>query len=415
MTPHRKSLLERFLRYQAIPTESKANGGKTVPSTKEQWNLSLLLEEELRSLGLTDVHLDEHACLTACLPQRGEGNFPSIGFCCHLDTASIGGNPAPSPQLIHYEGGNVVLNEEKRILMKIEDHPELQSYAGEDILFTDGSGVLGADDKAGITAVMDSISRFAGSTCPHGNIFLAFVPDEEVGLRGSKSLDLARFHPDFAFTLDCCGTGECSWETFYAGTVTVTFTGVPAHPMNGKGRLVNPLLPACELVHSFDPKETPEWTEGKEGYIWCRELAGTPEKAVLTIQVRDHDKNRYEEKKWRIAEAVWKMAAVYPKVNVTCSMEDSYGNIMDAMTKENGIALDFLYEAFAEADLTPRPFAMRGGTDGSYLSTKGIFTPNYFTGALNFHSIYEFLPLSGLEKAAEVTGNLILLTGKGKS
>ncbi len=405
-------LLTRFLRYINMPSQSKAGAG-TVPSTPSQWNMARLLEAELELLDLEDLHLSDHCVLTgylpASLPAGFTGKIPKLGFCCHLDTVDVNLSPAVHPHLVKaYPGGDVVLNAEKHLIMKAADHPELAAHKGEDIVFTDGTSVLGADNKAALANVMTLLHTLA--THPeihHGEIYIAFVPDEEVGLKGSKSLELDRFPVDFAYTIDSCEVGEVVYETFNAGAATITIQGVSAHPMNAKGRLVNPTLLAVDFANFFDRKETPECTEGKEGYIWIKAIQSNASQAVVQLAIRDHSKAGYEAKKNAIRQNVQRLQQQEPRAAISCSLEDTYGNIADAMTPGNRKAVDFLYEALDELGIAPRTIAMRGGTDGSFLSTRGIFTPNYFTGGLNFHSPYECLPVPSLEKSYNVSLKIV--------
>lgn len=318
-------------------------------------------------------------------------------------------SPEVHPQVVrNYPGGDLVLNAEKGILMKAAEHPELADYVGQDIVFTDGTSVLGADNKAAVANVMTMLQYFTDHPeIHHGAIYVAFVPDEEVGLKGSKALEISRFPVDFAYTIDCCALGEVVYETFNAGSAQVDIQGVSAHPMNAKGNLVNPTLLAVDFANFFDRKETPECTEGKEGYIWIKSIQSNATHATVQLAIRDHDKARYEARKQTILANVERLKHQEPRAQVRCTLEDIYGNIADAMTPDNRQAVDFLYEALDELAITPKTIAMRGGTDGSYLSTRGIFTPNYFTGALNFHSRYEFLPLPSLEKSCQVTLKLV--------
>lgn len=405
-------LLTRFLRYVNIPSQSRA-GAATVPSTSSQWNMARLLEAELELLDLEDVHLSDHCVLTgylpASLPKGFTGSVPKIGFCCHLDTVDVNLSPTIHPHLVKgYPGGDVILNESKHLVMKAADHPELAAHIGEDIVFTDGTSVLGADNKAALANVMTLLHTLSTHPeIPHGAIYIAFVPDEEVGLKGSKSLELDRFPVDFAYTIDSCEVGEVVYETFNAGAATVTIQGISAHPMNAKGRLVNPTLLAVDFANFFDRKETPECTEGKEGYIWIKSIQSNATQAVVRLAIRDHHKAGYEAKKETIRQNVQRLLQQEPRAKVTCTLEDIYGNIADAMTPKNRKAVDILYEALDDLGIQPHTIAMRGGTDGSFLSTRGIFTPNYFTGGLNFHSPYECLPLPSLEKAYHVSLKIV--------
>lgn len=412
-------MMHRFCRYVRIPSQSKPNGGTQVPSTESQWDMARTLMKECEDMGLIDLSLSDKCVLTGRLPAHTEPGcdrkIPAVGFCAHLDTVDVDLSPVVHPQLVeHYDGSDIVLNADKNIVMTVSDHPELRDYVGQDLITTDGTSVLGADNKAAITNVMTALHTL--TTHPglyHGDIYVAFVPDEECGLFGSKNMDFSKFPVDFAYTIDSCALGEIVYETFNAGSATVTIHGVSAHPMSAKGNLVNPTLLACDFINMFDRSETPECTEGKEGYIWCQAVESNQSKAVVSLNIRDHSKEKYEEKKRRIAANVEKLKQMEPRASITCEMEDTYGNIADAITDDNHKAIDYIFDAFKELQIQPKPIAMRGGTDGSFISTKGILTPNYFTGGLNFHSRYEFLPLPSLEKSYEVTMKLIDLIYKG--
>lgn len=415
MTDHEteEELVKRFLRYVKVPSQSEANGGTKVPSTESQWDMAHLLQKELAELGAEDISLSEYCVLTARLPANlpaGAPPAPAVGFCAHMDTVDVSLSPVVKPRRLHYEGGDIVLNERKNIVMRAAEHPELAPYVGQEIIVTDGTSVLGADNKAAVANVMTALATLAGDPAiPHGDLYVAFVPDEECGLWGSKHMDFAKFPVAYAYTIDCCALGEVVYETFNAGSATVTIQGVSAHPMSAKGVLVNPTLLAVDFVNLFDRRETPECTEGTEGYIWCQTIRSNPSTAVVELNIRDHDKARYEGRKRLILENIEKLQKSEPRARVTYTMEDTYGNIADAVTDANRSAIDNLYEAMNRLDITPKTIAMRGGTDGSFISTKGILTPNYFTGALNFHSNCEFLPIPSLRKSYEVTMELIAL------
>ena len=408
-----ETLIERFLRYVRVPSESKANGGKVVPSTEEQWDMARLLQKELLELGLNDISLSDKCVLTAHLPANlppDAPHVPAIGFCAHLDTVDVSLSPVVKPQRIRYEGGDIVLNAEQNIVMRSAEHPELAPYVGQELIVTDGTSVLGADNKAAIANIMTALDTLVGDPAlRHGDLYIAFVPDEECGLWGSKNMDFTKFPVDYAYTIDCCALGEVVYETFNAGSATVTIQGVSAHPMSAKGVLVNPTLLAVDFVNLFDRRETPECTEGTEGYIWCQSIRSNPTTATVDLNIRDHDKARYEERKRLIAANIEKLRALEPRCRVTYTIEDTYGNIADAVTDENRQAIDNIYEAMRRLGIEPNTIAMRGGTDGSFISTKGILTPNYFTGGLNFHSNCEFLPIPSLRKSYELTMALIAL------
>lgn len=396
-------VVDAFLRYVAVPSQSAA-GAATLPSTPGQRQLAELLAAELRTLGLADVHIDANGILTATLPGTTKG--PHIGFVAHLDTVDIGLSPEIHPQILHFDGKDVCLNRERDIWMRAADHPELAAYVGQDILFTDGTSVLGADNKAAIAVIMTLLGQLVRDKTPHGPISVAFVPDEEVGMGGSKNLDLARFPVDFAYTIDACALGEVVWETFVAGAVRIDITGVTAHPMSSKGVLVSPVLVATDIINCLDRKDTPEHTDGRQGFIWVRSMQANARTATVTLAIRDFDKDLYQARKDFVQGVVNFAKARNPKAAITCTFDDIYGNIAHALGNDRR-AVDLLLASMEAIGVPANPIAMRGGTDGSVLSARGVPTPNYFTGAHNFHSITEFLPLPSLHKALELSAELV--------
>lgn len=401
------SLSDRFLRYSAIATQS-VPGGDTVPTSPGQWELAKLLARELTDAGASDVHLSDTAVVTAKLPATTVQPADAIGFCTHLDTVDVNLSPQVKAHVVEFDGVDFCLNADKDIWFCTAEHPEIAPYVGQKILVTDGTSVLGADDKAGIAAVMEAATRLLQEpSIPHGDVYLSFVPDEEIGLRGVRTMDLDRFPVDYAYTLDCCELGEVVNATFNAGTATLTITGVTVHPMNAKGTLVNPILIAQEFIARLDPLETPEHTEGREGYIWVNGITGNQLTATVTISIRDHDRAGYEAKKERIGAIAASLAQAHPRATVELEIEDVYANLADAKTVANAHAVDHIYAAMKTLGITPKPLAMRGGTDGSWLSTQGIYTPNFFTGAHNFHSPFEFLPLDSFEQSYLMVRELI--------
>ena len=274
--------------------------------------------------------------------------------------------------------------------------------------------MLGADNKAAVANIVVALETLAqNKTLLHGDIYVAFVPDEECGLRGAKKMDLSKFPVAFAYTIDCCELGEVVYETFNAGSAVIKIKGVSAHPMSAKGVMVNPLLAAIDFANLFDRQQTPECTDGKEGYIWVKGMQGNQSTATVNLDIRDHDKIKYEARKQTVWENVKKIQKLYPKAVINCDINDTYGNIADAVNDENRKCIDYIYTAMSELGIKPKTIAMRGGTDGSYISTQGILTPNYFTGGHNFHSNCEFLPLPSLEKSCLMTLKLIELIAKG--
>lgn len=409
---HRKELVERFLRYVAVSSQSDA-ANSAVPSSKGQFDYANLLASELKDLGLADVEVDEHAAVYATLKGNVEG-CPTMGFCSHLDTVDVSLSPDVKPQIISYQGGDVVLNKELGIVLKVSEHPELLEYVGDDIIFTDGTSVLGADNKSAGANIMTMLAILhEDPSIPHGDLKIAFVADEEIGLRGSKLLDLSKFNPDFAYTIDCCHEGDVVYETFNAGSAVVKIKGVSAHPMSAKGVLVNPLLVAHDLISLFDRAQTPECTEGKEGYWWFNGIKADATFCTLDVNIRDHDKASYEMRKRVLKERVEQMQKKYPTAAISVEISDTYENISNGVKKtDTPVAL--VFDALEALGIKANTYAMRGGTDGSALSPRGIVTPNYFTGALNFHSNAEFLPISAFEKSLNVTLKLVELVSKLK-
>ena len=400
----KKFQIDSFFKYVSIPSQSIA-GAKTLPSSDGQMKLAKVLAEDLKSFGLKDVVVNENAIVTALLPKNKDNTY-SIGFVSHLDTVDIGLTGDVFPQILKFKGEDLCLNKEKNIIFKVSDHPEINNYMNNDIIFSDGTSVLGADNKAAIATIMSTLKYIIDNNIEHGNIYIAFVPDEEIGLLGSKALDLTVFKPDFAYTIDSCEIGEVVYETFNAGSASIDIEGVTAHPMSAKGVLVNPILIAIDMANEFDRKETPENTEKKEGYIWVQGIGGNQRNAYLKLNIRDHNKKLYEEKKHKIIEVVEKYKRLEPRAKIELTIEDVYGNIADSI-KDDRFAIDVIYEAMRNLNIEPKTISMRGGTDGSALSVKGLLTPNYFTGAHNFHSIYEFLPIPSFHKSLEITLEII--------
>lgn len=399
-------LIERFFRYVAVPSESNDTVA-TVPSTSGQHDLAVLLQHDLATLNLVDIHLDEHCNLTARLPGNRNG-APRIGFVAHLDTVNVNLSPEIHPQILSFNGEDLCLNKERDIWLRVAEHPELLPYKGQNIICTDGTSVLGADNKAAIAVIMTMLHRLQEEQLSHGDISVAFVPDEEIGLRGSKLLDLKRFDVDFAYTIDCCGIGEVVYETFNAGSARIHITGVTAHPMSAKGVLVNPLLVATDIINTFDRKDTPEHTDGKEGFFMFTGLTANASTAVLNMNIRDFDRDCYEARKQYINDTLEFIRHKHKRAHIEWVIEDVYRNISESLG-DGCRALDLIYEAFNELNIPARTLAMRGGTDGSALAPRGVPTPNYFTGAHNFHAYSEFLPIQSFAASLAVTMKILEL------
>ena len=411
------ALLERFNRYIAVSTQSDPKAGK-VPSNPKEFELANLLAAELKAMGFQNVEVSEFAVVTGKLPSNlpAGKTAPVVGWCTHMDTVDCGLSPDIHPQVVkNYQGGDVCLNREKDLWIRVAEHPELERYKGDDLVVSDGTSVLGADDKSAVANVMTAMDIVVRENRPHGDLYVAFVPDEEIGLCGAKKMDFSKFPVDFAYTIDCCELGEVVWETFNAGSAELRIKGVSAHPMSSKGVLVNPVMVAHDFLNLLDRGEMPEFTENREGFILPKYIEGGPSSAVVKFNIRDHSKKVYEAKKKLLASAVEFLKVRHPKAVIEYRQTDVYANIADAVTEKNRVGIDHIYRAFEILGIEPKTTAMRGGTDGSFISTKGILTPNYFTGAHNFHSNCEFMPMSSWEKSLETTLTLIdLIAGTQK-
>ncbi|MGA8119641.1 peptidase T [Rouxiella badensis] len=403
-----KQLTERFFRYLSVTSQSDPKA-TALPSTPGQQELANLLAEELKTLGLENIEIDQHATVTAVKPGTQKGG-PRIGFITHIDTVDVGLSPDIHPQTQVFNGDDVCLNAEKNIWLRTDEHPEILPYKGEEIIFSDGTSVLGADNKSAVTVVMTLLENLTEQE-QYGDIVVAFVPDEEIGLRGAKALDLRRFDVDFAYTIDCCELGEVVYENFNAASAEITFTGVTAHPMSAIGVLVNPLLMAHDFISHFDREETPEKTKDREGYVWFNDISANQQAATLKASIRDFDSASFAARKAKIQDVVKIIAEQYPTAKVSVEISDTYSNISSAIGEDRR-AIDLIFEALKEIKVEPKVIPMRGGTDGAALSAKGLLTPNYFTGAHNFHSKFEFLPVSSFVKSYELTKALCLLAAK---
>ena len=410
-SPLQFQLTHRFFRYLAVSSQSDPRVS-ALPSTPGQQEMAQLLADELRALGLEEILIDDHATVTAVR----KGNIPGaprIGFITHIDTVDVGLSADIHPQILTFTGDDLCLNQQQNIWLKTAEHPEVLRYKGEEIIFSDGTSVLGADNKAAVTVVMTLLENLTPQD-PVGDIVVAFVPDEEIGLCGAKALDLSRFDVDFAWTIDCCEIGEVVYENFNAAHAEITFTGVTSHPMSAKGVLVNPLLMATDYISHFDRLQTPEHTDGREGYIWFNGIEASQSVAVLKASIRDFDLASFTARKQQIADVAQKIAALHPTAQVKYEVSDTYSNISNAIGDDRR-AIDLIFDALEALNIPPKVTPMRGGTDGAALSAKGVLTPNFFTGAHNFHSQFEFLPLRSFEASYQVARKLSLLAAKSRS
>lgn len=412
------NIVERFLNYTRINTTTNREKGAAgiMPSSDGQMELARLLKSELEALGLVDIVLRDTAILTATLPANvpaeQKANIKTVSFFAHLDTSAEQTSDTKA-QIVNYQGGDICLNAEKGITLKLSEFPELENYLGDDILVTDGTSLLGADDKAAIAAIIDAVSFLvANPYIPHGDVKVAFVPDEEQGLRGAKAFDVEAFGADFGYTLDCCGIGEFVHENWNAGDVVVTFTGQSAHPMSAKGKLKNSLLMAHKFISMLPEGEAPQYTEGTEGYYWVKDMTGNSAKTVLKMDVRDFTKAGYQSRMQFLKNLAESCGALWGEGSVSITLADRYENVANSLEGEAGFPIEIAKLAYARNDIEMKAIPMRGGYDGAVLSQKGLPCPNIFTGAHNFHSIYEFLPVKSLQAASAVVVDVIKITAE---
>ncbi len=410
------NISERFINYTKINTTTNPEKGSLgiMPSSDGQWILANKLKDELESLnGVSNIELKENGILTAEIPSNTSKKVPTIAFFAHLDTSSEHTNDT-NASLIDYLGGDIQLK--NGLSIKVLENPELKNYIGDRIFVTDGTSLLGADDKAAIAAIMEMLEYFSKSTEEkHGTIRVAFLPDEEQGLLGAKAFKSPNF-ADFGYTLDCCGIGEFVCENWNAGNAVVEFVGQSAHPMNSKGNLKNSILIAQKFMQLFPSTETPEVTEGKEGYYWMKKMSGNSAKTLLNIDIRDFSVQGYEKRKQFIRDAVHSFKLLYGQEAIKLSISDRYKNVANFLNESDGSStpVSLALEAYRENNIKPKLIPMRGGYDGAVLSEFGIPCPNIFTGAHNFHSIYEYLPLKSLILASSVIKSIVKNNARAK-
>lgn len=404
----RQEILERFLRYIAIDTMADPES-PTQPSTEKQLNLSRLLVEELKEMGISDVTLDKYGYVMATIPSNlPEGaETPKIGFIAHVDTAPDAPGDNIKPQIIEdYDGKDITINSEKGMVMKVEEFPELAGYVGQTIITTDGNTLLGADDKAGIAEIMTAANHLMkNSEIPRGEIKIGFTPDEEIG-RGVDYFDVEKFGADWAYTLDGGQIGELEYENFNAAGVKIKVQGRNIHPGYAKNKMVNAIILASEFNELLPVEQRPEFTEHYEGFFHIIRLDGTVEEATIQYIIRDHDRVKYEEKKSLMEESISFMNKKYGEGTFTLEMNDQYFNMRE-MVEPHYHIVERAEEAMKMAGIEPNIKPIRGGTDGARLSFMGLPCPNIFAGGHNFHGRYEYIPLESMVKATEVILNLV--------
>ncbi len=404
------NVVDRFIKYAKIDTQSDENSDQT-PSTLKQFNLAKEIERELIEMGMTDVSLDNNCYLMATLPANSDTNIPTIGFIAHLDTSPDMSGENVRPRIVEqYDGEDILLNEELNIVLSPNDFPELLDYVGEDLIVSDGTTLLGADDKAGIAEIITAMQYFLDHPeIKHGKVRIAFTPDEEIG-RGADKFDVQKFDADWGYTVDGGEVGEFEYENFNAASAKVIIRGRNVHPGYAKNKMINALCVANELINMLPANERPEFTEGYEGFFHITSLNGTVEEAELSLIIRDHDRQMFERRKKILQEAVNFMNERYPN-RLQLELRDQYYNMREKIEPVNHV-IDYALRAMQEVGVTPKVKPIRGGTDGARLSFMGLPCPNIFTGGLNFHSRYEFIPVRSMEKATQVIEKIVEIVAK---
>ncbi|MBR5969067.1 MAG: peptidase T [Lachnospiraceae bacterium] len=401
-------VLERFLRYVKIDTRSSEESGLS-PSTEKQHDLAKLLYEELQELGASDVFYDkEHCYVYAKIPANNADKMPegtrpiSLGFVSHMDTSPEVTGTNVSPRIVkEYDGGDIVLNGEAQILLSPKDFPHLSAQKGKDLVVTDGKTLLGADDKAGVAEIMTMAKTLlSDDTLPHGDIRICFTPDEEIG-EGVKFFDLERFSADCAYTVDGGGLGELEYENFNAAEAEVTFYGRSVHPGSAKGQMINATLLAYEFHQLLPEFQNPMYTEGREGFYHLNQMRGTVEKAVVHYILRDHDREKFEEKKEMMRRVTDFLNAKYGEGRVELNMADVYYNMIEKILPHMHL-IETAREAMQAEGVTPIETPIRGGTDGAMLSYKGLPCPNLCTGGYNYHGRFEYASIPEMESTVKI-------------
>lgn len=417
----KEKILERFLRYIAIDTASDPESNSQ-PSTAKQLDLSRLLVKELQEMGVTEVSLDQHGYVMATIPSNLPTGFkykdgskiPAIGFIAHVDSAPDAPGKVTNPQIIkNYNGKDIVINREKGMIMTVEDFPELPDYKGQTIITTDGTTLLGADDKAGIAEIMTAVDYIMGNPdFLHGEIKIGFTPDEEIG-RGVDKFDVKKFGADYSYTLDGGQIGELEYENFNAASAKIFVQGRNIHPGYAKDKMVNAIILASEFNALLPVEQRPEFTQHYEGFFHIIRFDATVEEAMIQYIIRDHDTEKFEQKKNLVEESITYMNKKYGEGRFRLEMKDQYYNMRKQVEPHYHI-VEKAVQAMEMAGVTPQIKPIRGGTDGARLSFMGLPCPNIFAGGHNFHGRYEYIPLESMVKATEVILNIIKLYSQEK-
>ena len=399
---------ERFLKYVSFPTMSDETS-ETCPSSAKQLALSRYLAEELTALGLSAVELDEKGYLYATLPANTESSV-TLGLVAHVDTSDACADYPIKTKIVKYEGKDICLNEEKSIFLTKADYPSLENYIGDDLIVTDGTTLLGADDKAGVCAIVSAIERVMASGEKHGTVKICFTPDEEIG-RGADHFDVEKFAADYAYTVDGGALGELEFENFNAAAAKAEFFGVSIHPGSAKDKMKNAALMAMDFNSLLPADEIPAMTEGYEGFFHLCDMKGDCESAELVYIIRDHDRAKFEEKKALFASVCEKINGKYGAGSCSVTVKDSYYN-MKEIIDQHMYTVERARAAMEEVGVTPIIVPIRGGTDGARLSFMGLPCPNICTGGENFHSRFEFLSVQSLNKVVDIVERIIINAAK---
>lgn len=402
------TLLERFLKYVSFDTQSDDSTGVT-PSTPGQMIFVQYLKTELEELGLEEITLDENGYLFATLPANTDKIIPTIGFIAHVDTSPDMSGKNVRPRMVSdYDGSDIVLNAGENIVLSPKQFPELLDHKGEDLIVTDGTTLLGADDKAGIAEIISAIAYLIEHPeIKHGKIRVGFNPDEEIGL-GAHKFDVEKFGCKWAYTMDGSEVGELEFENFNAASAKITFKGRNVHPGYAKNKMINSMLIASQFTGMLPAKETPAHTEGYEGFYHLVGMQGDVEQSTLSYIIRDHDRLKFDYRKKEIEKLVDKINKEYGEGTATLELKDQYYNMRQQIEPVMHI-IDLAFKAMEQTGVKPHVKAIRGGTDGAQLSFKGLPCPNIFAGGLNFHGRYEFVPVQSMEKAMNVIIRIVEL------
>lgn len=405
------TLVERFLKYVSFDTQSSEETNVT-PSTEGQMVFARYLKEELEKMGLEEVSLDDNGYLFATFPANIDKDVPVVGFIAHMDTSPDMSGKNVSPRIVtNYDGKDIVLNDTEKVVLSTERFPELLDHKGEDLIVTDGTTLLGADDKAGIAEIVSAIAYLKEHPeIKHGKIRIGFNPDEEIGL-GAHKFDVEKFGCDWAYTMDGGEVGELEFENFNAASAKVIFKGRNVHPGYAKNKMINSIRVANQFMSMLPGEETPEHTEGYEGFYHLVGIGGEVEQTTVSYIIRDHDRTRFEARKKNMETLVSKINAEYGEGTATLELHDQYYNMREKIEPVMHI-IDIAFKAMQEAGVKPAVKAIRGGTDGAQLSFKGLPCPNIFAGGLNFHGRFEFVPVQSMEKAMQVIVKIVQLVAE---